>query len=189
MSEHKNATGPGRGSDLRIETDRLLIRPFVAQDLDEFRELLEIPEVEGWRRERSNAKGFLDWHIANYAGMDIIHGIVCLGVFERATGRIVGAAGAGEHDDLHETEVFYSLLPAARGRGYAKEAARAVTAWALAAYHLPYIIATVAVDNPASQKVVESCGYVLIDERPLLMHITGERALFRYYVGTRARRA
>ncbi len=82
---------------MRIETDRLLIRPFTAQDLDEFRKLLDIPEVEGWRRERSNAKAFLDWHISNYARMDVIHGIVCLGVFETTSGRVLGAAGAGEH--------------------------------------------------------------------------------------------
>jgi RimJ/RimL family protein N-acetyltransferase len=166
---------------MRIETDRLLIRPFGEEDIEEFRRLLDVPEVPGWQMQKNNAKGFLDWHISNYSRMDIVHGIVCLGVFDRTGRNVLGAAGAGEHDDLHETEIFYSLLPDARGKGYAKEAARAVTEWALAEYQLPYAIATVGVDNLASQKVVESCGYVLIDERTLMVHILGTSAVFKYY--------
>ena len=82
-------------------------------------------------------------------------------------------------DFLHE--IFYSLLPGVRGKGYAKEAAKAVTEWALGTYHIPYIIATVEVDTIASQKVVESCGYTFIDQRALMVHILGERRVFRYY--------
>ena len=166
---------------IRIETDRLIIRPFLEQDLEEFRKLLDIPEVPGWQREKGNAEGFLSWHISNYRAMDVIHGIVCFGVFGRTGGNVVGAIGAGQHDDLHETEIFYSLLPEARGKGYAKEGAKAVTEWALGSYPIPYIIATVEVGNIASQKVVESCGYEFIDERALLVHILGEMRLFRYY--------
>lgn len=166
---------------VRIETERLVIRPFARGDLDEFRKLLDIPEVEGWQRQKGHAEGFLAWHIANYARMDIVHGIVCFGVFDRVSGSVLGAVGAGEHDDLHETEVFYSLLPEARGKGYAKEAAKAVSEWALASYPIPYIIATVGVENAASQRVVESCGYGFVDERTLLVHVLGERHVFRYY--------
>jgi RimJ/RimL family protein N-acetyltransferase len=166
---------------MRIETDRLVIRPFAAHDLDGFRRLLDIPEVTGWQMKKGNAKGFLDWQISNYARMDIVHGIVCFGVFDRTSGDVLGAAGAGEHDDLHESELFYNLLPEARGHGYAREAAQAVTAWALVQYPIPYLIATVRTDNMASRKVVESCGYVFVDERRLKVHILGECFVFRYY--------
>jgi RimJ/RimL family protein N-acetyltransferase len=166
---------------VRLKTDRLIIRPFQEHDLDEFRKLLDIPEVPGWQKEKGKAADFLHWHISNYRKMDIVHGMVCFGVFGKIGGNVIGAAGAGEHDDLHETEIFYSLLPEARGRGYAKEAAKAVTEWALRNYSIPYIVATVETDNSASQKVVESCGYTFIDERVLLVHILGERRIFKYY--------
>lgn len=164
-----------------LETDRLIIRPFRGDDLAEFAKLLDIPEVAGWRQQRSRAAAFLDWHISNYARMDIRNGIVCLGMFRRQDAAVLGAVGVGEHDDLHEPELFYSLLPVARGRGYATEAAAAVTSWALVSYDLPYLIATATVDNVASQRVLARCGYELIDERSLLVHITGERHAFRYY--------
>ncbi len=166
---------------MRLETDRLVIRTFSEGDLADFAKLLDIPEVGGWQQQRSNPRRFLDWHISNYLAMDIVRGIVCLGVFDKSNGAILGAAGAGEHDDLHETEVFFSLIPAARGSGYAREAAAAVTEWALAGYDIPYLIATVAVGNSASQKVVSGCGYALVDERVLLVHVSGRSERFRYY--------
>jgi RimJ/RimL family protein N-acetyltransferase len=166
---------------VRLQTDRLVIRTFDEGDLDSFAQLLDIPEIGGWRQQRSNPKRFLEWHISNYTRMDIVHGIVCLGLFDTASGAVWGAVGAGEHDDLHETELFFSLIPEARGRGYAREAATAVTEWALAEYDIPFIIATVAVGNSASQKVVEGCGYVLVDERTLVVHLAGRSDVFRYY--------
>ncbi len=166
---------------MQIITERLIIRPFRESDLPEFKKLLYIPEVPGWQMQKENAATFLQWHIANYAAMDILHGIVCFGIFDRQTGCVLGAIGAGEHDDLHETEIFYNLLPDARGKGYATEAAIAVTGWALTSYPIPYLIGTAEVGNLASQKVLEKCGYQLIDERTLLVHISNEIHNYRYY--------
>lgn len=164
-----------------LRTRRLDIRPFTKADLSEFRRLLEIPEVPGWQMQRESAEAFLEWHIGNYAKMDIVHGIVCLGIFLRETGELVGAVGAGEHDDLRKPEIFYSLLAEARGNGYATEAALAVTECVLATYEIDYLIGTVGMDNLASQKVLERCGYRFLEERDLLVHISDERHRFRVY--------
>ncbi|MEC0238465.1 GNAT family N-acetyltransferase [Paenibacillus dokdonensis] len=164
-----------------LETSRLLIRPFVTSDLTEFEKLLDIPEVPGWQMQKSNSEGFLNWHIANYSHMDIINGIVCFGIFDKLHRNVVGAVGAGEHDDLHEPEICYNLLPEARGKGYAIEAAMAVTEWAMANYKMDYIIGTATVDNIPSQRVLENCNYQFIDERILLIHITNEKHKIKYY--------
>jgi RimJ/RimL family protein N-acetyltransferase len=166
---------------MEIKTDRLIIRPFAESDLPEFEKLLDIPEVPGWQKQKGNSAGFLRWHIANYTDMDILHGIVCFGIFDPQTGSVLGAVGAGEHDDLHETEIFYNLLPFARGKGMATEATRAVTAWVMANYPIPYLIGTAAVENIPSQKVLENCGYQLIGVRTLLVHIANETHNFKYY--------
>ncbi len=164
-----------------LETDRLIIRPFAKSDLADFTKLLDIPEVIGWQMQKSNAEVFLDWHISNYAKMDIVHGVVCFGIFEKESGHIIGAAGAGRHDDLHEPEIFYSVLPDERGKGYAVESARAVTEWALSDYPIPYLIGTVEVGNAASQKVLEHCGYEYVNEQTLLVHVENKRHKFKYY--------
>ncbi len=171
---------------MRLETERLIIRTFEESDLPAFERLLDIPEVPGWTMQKPRALDFLRWQIANYAAMDIVRGAVCFGVFQKETGRILGAAGAGEHDDLHEPEIFYQLLPEARGKGYATEVARAVTEWALRDYDIPYLIGTAAVDNVPSQRVLERCGYQYIDTRTLLVHIEGKAYSFRYYRRYRA---
>ncbi|MGZ9585840.1 GNAT family N-acetyltransferase [Paenibacillus marinisediminis] len=166
---------------MQIETSRLVIRPFTETDLPQFEQLLHIPEVPGWQMQLTDSEGFLRWHISNYIAMDIIHGIICFGIFDKISGKVLGAVGAGEHDDLHETEIFYNLLPTARGNGYAAEAARAITTWALANYDIPYIIGTASIDNIPSQKVLEACGYELINVQTLLVHISNQKYDFKYY--------
>lgn len=166
---------------MKIETKRLIIRPFTLDDLPEFKKLLTIKEHPGWVMQQNRAEDFLKWQISNYEKMDIQHGAVCFGVFDRTTGEILGNAGAGEHDDLHEPEIFYALLDSARGYGYATEAAEAVTEWVFENYDILYLIGTVAVDNPASQRVLEKCGYTYINTQTLKVHIMDESYSFRYY--------
>lgn len=172
-----------------LQTKRLTVRGFVPADLPEFRKLLEIPEVPGWQMQRDRAEAFLNWHIGNYSKMDIVHGAVCLGIFHQETGGVLGAVGAGEHDALHEPEIFYNLLPSARGCGYATEAAMEVTGWALDNYPIEYLIGTAEVSNGASQRVLERCGYQYIDERELLVHIENKSYRFKYYRRYRDRAA
>lgn len=164
-----------------IKTNRLIIRKFAEDDLPDFEKLLNIVEVPGWMMQRKRSADFLAWQISNYTQMDIIGGTVCFGIFCKENGNIFGAVAAEKHDDLGETEIAYNLLPSARGFGYAAEAAGAVTSWALANYNIPYIIGTCAVDNIASQKVLERCGYIFIDERSLPVHITNQTYKFKYY--------
>jgi len=166
---------------LQIKTDRLIIRPFKAEDLESFEKLLTIPELPGWQKQQDHSREFLNWHISNYNKMDILCGTVCFGIFNNENTQIFGAVGAGNHDDLSETEIFYQLLPSARGLGYATESAQAFTKWALEYFNLRYIIGTVGVENLASQKVLEKCGYIFIEEKTLLVHITSQEHLFKYY--------
>ncbi len=166
---------------MQIEAERLIIRPFTIDDLAEFKKLLSIPEVPGWHRHKYRAGEFLAWHISNYSKMDIVNGIVCFGIFNKASDLVIGAVGAGEHDDLHEPEIFFNILPVERRKGYAVEAARAITDWVFTTYQIPYLIGTAGISNVASQKVLEHCGYQYIDEQTLQVHIENTQYRFRYY--------
>ena len=75
-------------------------------------------------------------------------------------GEFLGLALAASIDRETQTaELGYVVTPAARGRGVATEALRRLTEWALAEGMLR-IELLISVDNPASQKVAERCGYV-----------------------------
>ena len=163
-----------------FETERLIIRKFEETDLNKFKILLDIPEIPGWQMQKNRPKEFLKWHISNYDKMDIINNIVCFGIFNK-NNNILGAVGAGKHDDLKETEIFYNLLPSERGKGYATEAAKIITVWAIENYEIPYIIGTTEIKNIKSQIVLENCGYKYIDEKILLVHIENKKYRFKYY--------
>ncbi|MGI5245320.1 GNAT family N-acetyltransferase [Dactylosporangium sp. CA-139066] len=66
---------------------------------------------------------------------------------------------------LREAMIGYSLMPEARGHGYAARAARLVTDWGFES-GMARMIAGTAVDNIASQRVLEAAGY----EREALQH-------------------
>jgi RimJ/RimL family protein N-acetyltransferase len=130
---------------------------------------------------RNDIPGFLNWQISNYKNPDVVNSILGLGIFNKINGEIIGHAGIGQHDDLGETEIFYSILIKDRKKGYGTEAAKAVTQWALKTFDIPYIIGTASVDNIPSQRILEKCGYLFIDERELTVHILGKIFRFKYY--------
>jgi ribosomal-protein-alanine N-acetyltransferase len=76
---------------------------------------------------------------------------------EQDRAELVGTAGLRPLEDLG-LEIFYSLAPRSRGRGYATEAARAVVEHALDTLGLPEVLAEVDEGNTASIRVIERLG-------------------------------
>ncbi|MFD1931749.1 GNAT family N-acetyltransferase [Nonomuraea mangrovi] len=87
---------------------------------------------------------------------------------EKGGDDLIGTAGLRPLEDLG-LEVFYSLAPAAWGRGYATEAARAVVEHALGPLGLPEVLAEVDEGNVASVAVVERLGMTAFESVPGLL--------------------
>ena len=82
-------------------------------------------------------------------------------VVERADGAFVGMiAFVTLRLDAAEAEVGYIVAPAARGRGLATRALALVTAWGFDQLGLARIELRAELENPASLRVAERCGYV-----------------------------
>jgi RimJ/RimL family protein N-acetyltransferase len=162
--------------EMKIETERLIIRNLLETDLPEYEKTVSDSMLSFM-----SSNEFLSWFISRYEKMDIQNEIVCLGIIEKMTGAFIGTVGAGKHDDLHEPEIFYTLLPECQGYGYATEAAKAITSWVFENYKIPYLIGTAEVSNIKSQKVLERCGYQFIENKTLLVHIEGNHYDFKYY--------
>jgi ribosomal-protein-alanine N-acetyltransferase len=64
-------------------------------------------------------------------------------------------------DDLGEVSIGFGIVPAARGRGYAGEALRALLAWALRRPEVRTVHADTDLVNLASQRVLLGAGMVL----------------------------
>lgn len=90
-----------------------------------------------------------------------IHAIV-----ERASNTVVGDIGFhGPPDESGTVEIGYSVVPDRRGRGYATEAATALTAWALRQRRIRRVVARCDADNLASIRTLERAGFERTGER------------------------
>lgn len=167
---------------MKIITERLIIRNLCQADYPAFERTLNDIQKSCF----GGGEGFFNWVISQYDAMDITNGLLSFGIFERQTGRFMGTAGVGDHHDLHEPEIFYRLLPEYRGHGFATEAARDITRWALETFPIEFLIGTAAVDNVKSQHVLERCGYRFVGVRSLAVHVTNEKHSFLYYRYDRA---
>jgi RimJ/RimL family protein N-acetyltransferase len=76
-------------------------------------------------------------------------------------GTFLGVAVVPRIDRESKTaELGYVVAPAARGRGVAAEALRQLTAWALSELGMLRVELMISVENGASKRVAERCGYV-----------------------------
>jgi RimJ/RimL family protein N-acetyltransferase len=71
--------------------------------------------------------------------------------------RLMGCVGVGLCQG--EWELGYWIARPHWGKGYAREAVRAVLDHAIASSGMKRIVASAAVDNPASLKVLDRCGF------------------------------
>src|ERR1700739_835363 len=122
-----------------LETDRLLLRPPQAQDLDGFAELVAFEESArfiGGVQPRPVA-----WrNLCVMAGSWATQGFAMFSVIEKESGRWVGRVGPWRREAWPGSELGWGLLRSAWGRGYATEAAAAAIDWAFDRLGWPEVI-------------------------------------------------
>jgi RimJ/RimL family protein N-acetyltransferase len=115
-------------SDFRIETERLILREWCAQDRAPFREMARDPEVMRFlpALTLAGADAMADRMAAFQAG----HGSCFWALETREDGRFIGFCGImPPRPPLVELEIGWRLERAAWGKGLAFEAARASLDW------------------------------------------------------------
>ena len=100
--------------------------------------------------------------IARRSAHEEEHGFSLWSVLERASGRLVGECGLQMLEGGPDVELGYKLAGAARGRGYATEAAAAWIAHGFAVLGLERIVAVAWPENAASRRVMEKVGMTLV---------------------------
>jgi [ribosomal protein S5]-alanine N-acetyltransferase len=175
-----------------IETPRLLVRPFVADDLPVIHRILDVCFGDGSKvgdpAALSERAAWLNWQIASYEQLAKLHQPPYgdRGIVLRASGELIGAVGYApglmpfeQLPSLHtgrvppgivnpEFDMFWAIDPAHQGRGYATEAARGMIEHAFRVLRLRRVLATTEHDNFASQAVMRKLGMRL--ERNPLSH-------------------
>jgi RimJ/RimL family protein N-acetyltransferase len=153
--------GAGRGSEVVLETDRLLLRPWRVADAAVHRELWTERDPRVPPHRRIDAEGRptvadLEESIRNHQSSSI--GLLAV---ERKAGEdVIGYCGlveSGRGAD-GEPELAFELLRRVWRQGYATEAASAVLDWARSAGY-ERVWATVWDWNTASRRVLAKLGF------------------------------
>ncbi|UVS78716.1 GNAT family N-acetyltransferase [Actinokineospora sp. UTMC 2448] len=87
-------------------------------------------------------------------------------IVERDGGLVIGSLGLFWPPADGVVEIGYGVVPSRRGRGYAAEATRALTEFALTAPGVHTVRADVEPSNPASVRVLEKAGFELDHAEP-----------------------
>jgi RimJ/RimL family protein N-acetyltransferase len=153
-----------------LDTPRLRLRGHRADDLPHCAAMWGDPDVvrfiggETWNEQRTWAR------LLAYVGHWALMGFGYWVMEERGSGAFVGEVGLADFKrDIAPTmrggpELGFALAPRFHGRGYATESARAVLAWADAQLSYPASVCLVDPRNHASLRVVEKCGYQVLEQ-------------------------
>lgn len=149
---------------ITIETERLLLRPFTADDLHAIYAVLSRRAVwqydPGKPRSLDETRTLLDRWIADYEHL----GFGRFAVVLKETGAIIGYCGLQwlllDHGVYKspEVEIFYALTPEYWGQGFITEAAQAVIQFAFSEIKLKRIVSTALGDNTRSIGVMRRLG-------------------------------
>jgi [ribosomal protein S5]-alanine N-acetyltransferase len=144
---------------MKLETSRLILRPWTPEDLPAFKQVSNDPDVaeftasfvypqpEGWVKER------LERVIDTYGTMGYTFAVIW-----KETEEIIASVGIGLEPKRARGELGYMCARDWRGRGIVPEAVRALNAWAFATLELNRIQACHFPRNPASGRVLEKAG-------------------------------
>jgi RimJ/RimL family protein N-acetyltransferase len=145
-----------------IETDRLLLRPLTADDLDDVYEYDRRPDVARylyWEpRTRAQSRLALDRNTRRTA-LEKEGDALVLAVVRRELGRVVGQVSLGWVSQEHRGgEIGFILDPAHHGRGLAREAVEAMLRLGFADLGLHRIVGQCDARNHASARLMERLG-------------------------------
>jgi len=142
-----------------LETERLILRPFVDDDLSAFAAICADPEVmryigSGQPLSRAGA-----WRaIALFIGHWRLRGYGQWAVVEKESGELVGRAGLWNPEGWPGLEVGWLLARSRWRQGLGTEAARASLDYAFDVVRADHVISVIHAENVASIRLAEKIG-------------------------------
>jgi RimJ/RimL family protein N-acetyltransferase len=146
-----------------LETEHLLMRPFVREDLDAFAEIFSHDDVMRFSKtKRGLTRAESEEFLTNIMTWRIERGFGHWAAVVKADGALAGYIGLAIPVFLPEilpmVEIGYRLHPKFWGRGYATEGAAASLRYGFDVLDLPEIVAIYEPENVASGRVMQKIG-------------------------------
>jgi RimJ/RimL family protein N-acetyltransferase len=158
-------------NEVRLETERLLLRWFREDDFDDLCEISSDPEVMRFLGDGKPVQPIEAWkHMAGWIGHWYFRGYGVWAVEEKATGKVVGRIGLMNPKGWPGFELGWTLGRASWGKGYATEGAQRVMEYAFTEMNRDHVISLIAPANVASIKVAERLGEKVEGETEVMGH-------------------
>jgi ribosomal-protein-alanine N-acetyltransferase len=142
-----------------LETERLILRKFVPEDLEKLIELRSDDEVikylGGRRLQNPEA---IEKRMRFYMDCYAKYGYGMCAMIWKDTGEMIGWSGLQPLEETGETEVGYGMIREFWGKGIGCEAARAWLGYGFEKAGLERIVAVAAPENAGSWRIMEKCG-------------------------------
>jgi ribosomal-protein-alanine N-acetyltransferase len=161
--------------DFRLETERLRLRPYRLEDLDDLHAMFSDPEHMRFYPEPFPREGSRQWLERQLEGYRT-RGFALWIVEDRATGEFLGTAGLTTPlvEEVQEVEIGWHTRPGRKGEGIAPEAGAAARDWAFGHLEVDHLISLVRPENGPSGRVAEELGMHVdreVDYKGLRHHV------------------
>ncbi len=148
-----------------LETSRLIVRHFVPEDAEALFKIHSNPLVaqhmgDGKPLTYERTRKWIETSMRNYQ----TKGFGASAVIDKSTCELIGCCGIIYDPERSEPEIIYSFDPCRWGQGFASEIVPAMLEYGLQQCEVSRILATIAPENLASQRVVEKAGMVFLRE-------------------------
>jgi len=152
-------------TSIRIETERLILRPWMGSDLEDLYAYASVPGVgenAGWNHHASIAESgrILDL---------FIRGKKTFALELKENGKVIGSLGLEPRDEdanlapeLEGREIGYVLAKDYWGKGLMTEAVKAVIGYCFEVLRFDYLTCGHFDHNDRSRRVVEKCGFLFL---------------------------
>ena len=171
-------------TNIRIETERLLLRAWQETDLEDFHEYAKVDgvgQMAGWlpHKNLEESRTILDFFIRDKKTLAIVL---------KDSGKVIGSLGLEERDEESEVpkgsmgrEIGYALSKDYWGRGLVPEAVKAVIDYCFNDLAFDWLVCGHFVWNNQSRRVVEKCGFRYVKD---VIHQTryGTEELTKLYI-------
>jgi len=147
----------------RLETSRLILRPFTMMDLDDFFAYCKLETVgpnAGWKPHKNKEESRM-----------IIQGFLekqdVLALLYKQNQKVIGSIGLHHKRDEYGNEYYelgYVLSTPYEGRGLMTEAAKKVIEYAFLDLEIDAIYVSHFMENRKSQRVIEKCHFTYLKD-------------------------
>ncbi|AVP48454.1 MULTISPECIES: GNAT family N-acetyltransferase [Bacillus cereus group] len=175
----------------RIDCGDIYLQEFMVKDAESIYKIANQPEIEKFLPDwKSTKEQRMDW-IANYeipanqafletvkTTNNIDNHMLKLGIFKEATNECIGWCCTGMKEELPSPnrEIMYAISNEHQNHGYATKATKGLIDFLFKETNLNVLNAIALINNVASNKVIEKCGFIYKSQKRI------EDQIYNHYI-------